>query len=216
MRHLAYFLALSFTSVAFAGSAHADPVLSSGESAPPPATAPDDRPEHDVSITFSPLHLFLPMVEVTGEYAISNKIGVAGIVGIGSVPVKTTTFSSSTNGGLATTETTTHYGAWELGAHFNYYLVGNFDHGMQLGAEAMYLHVSSEGQNVNTVAAASGLAIGPYIGYKIATHVGFTFEANGGVQYVAARASATNGTASSSASGSSIIPLLNLNVGWSF
>jgi hypothetical protein len=176
--------------------------------APPAAAAP--KREHDVSITFSPFHLLLPVVEVTGEYAVDDHFGVAVIAGYGSLPLTTTTVAFSG----ATTSSTEHVGVWELGGHVNYYVIGNFDHGMQLGAEVLWVGASVDANQSHTSAVASGLAIGPYVGYKIATHVGFTFEANLGAEYMAVRANTTDGT--SSAQDKKLIPLLNLNVGWSF
>ena len=176
---------------------------------PPPMPAPaaqppePEEPAHRASITFSPVHLVFPIVEVTGEFAINDKIGVAAILGYGTVSAKTI-------------NETYRFKAWEAGAHFNYYALGTFDHGMQIGAEALYVHVSTDNKDVDISGAASGLAIGPYIGYKLITRVGFTFEANGGVQYVTMQADATDGTTSASKSKRNFIPLLNLNIGWSF
>ena len=180
---------------------------------PPPPPAAPVEPHHAVSVTFSPIHLFLPIVEVAGEVALNEKMSVAGIVGFGSVPIETTTITSSA-GGLSSSTKRERLSAWEVGGHFNYYVLGNFDHGMQLGVEALYLKVDAAGTTYRSAASASGFAVGPYVGYKLITGVGFTFEANLGAQYVAARAQTSDGT--SSASDSKWIPLLNLNVGWSF
>jgi hypothetical protein len=96
-------------------------------------------------------------------------------------------------------------------------VIGTFDHGMQLGAEVQYLKVArSESNSTEIAASAAGFALGPYVGYKLITSVGFTFEGNLGFQYVAARGEASSATASASASEKTIIPLLNLNIGWSF
>lgn len=179
--------------------------------APPPP--PPERPVRTASITISPIHLLMPIAEITGEFAVTDKVGVAGIVGVGSVPLKTTRISST---GTSTTESTERLSAWEVGGHFNYYVIGNFDHGMQLGVEALYLKIARSEQDYRSAAAANGFAVGPYVGYKIITHVGFTFEGNLGFQYVAARATATDGTTTAEKKDSTVIPLLNLNVGWSF
>ena len=170
--------------------------------------------KHVASITFSPIHLAFPIVEVTGEVLVQKDIGVAAILGYGSVSV-----TESTTGPGGTTNDKVRFSAWETGAQFRYYLVGSFDHGMQLGAELLYLHVagtSSASPSLSGVG--TGFAIGPFVGYKIATNVGFTFDAQLGAEWLTARASAKDSTSSSSAStsGSTVIPLLNLNVGWSF
>jgi hypothetical protein len=173
-----------------------------------PATAAAQEPVKETrlaSVTFSPIHLIFPIVEVTGEFAVHPKIGVAGIVGYGSIPFQST---------LANTERLT---AWEVGAHFNYYVIGTFDHGMQLGAEAMYMRIAQPSSGTAKVSlGADGFTVGPYVGYKIITNIGFTFEANLGFQYLAARAKASDNTTTATASDKRILPLLNLNIGWSF
>lgn len=172
-----------------------------------PATAhADEEKTRLASVTFSPIHLVFPIVEVTAEFAVTPKIGVAGILGAGTVKLE------NSRG-----ETVERLRAWELGAHFNYYVIGSFDHGMQLGVEALYLKVTRpEGSSDQISVSGAGLALGPYAGYKIIAGPGFTFEANLGVQYVAVRAEASSTTASTSASERRVIPLVNLNVGWSF
>ena len=172
-----------------------------------PATAhADEQKTRFASVTFSPIHLIFPIVEVTGEFAVTPKIGVAGIVGGGTLKLE------NSRG-----ETVERLRAWEVGAHFNYYVIGSFDHGMQLGVEALYLKVARPDNNSDQISASGeGLALGPYAGYKIIAGPGFTFEANLGFQYVAVRAQAENSTASATASDKRVIPLLNLNIGWSF
>ncbi len=155
------------------------------------------------------MHLLFPIVEVAGEIAVNEKVGVAGIVGIGSIPLttKTTTITG-------TTTETQRLSAWEVGGHVNYYVVGSFEHGMQLGLEVIYLNLAASSTSYRSAASAAGLAIGPYVGYKVITGVGFTFEANLGAQYLTASAASSDGT--DTASATKWIPLLNLNVGWSF
>jgi len=179
---------------------------------PPPMPAPaqlppePEAPKRIASITFSPIHLLMPVVEVTAEFAINDKIGVAGILGYGSISAETATQTGIQK---------RRFRAYEVGGHFNYYVIGSFDHGMQLGLEALYVKVVTD-NNIEISGAANGLALGPYVGYKVITNVGFTFEANGGFQYVAMRADATDGTNTASVSQKKVIPLLNLNIGWSF
>lgn len=171
------------------------PGILAAQSAPPQAQ--DVDVQHQVSITISPIHLSMPMVELTGEYRLTDKMGVALILGAGSIK----SLGRS-------------YTALEAGAQYRYYVLGSFIHGLQLGAEILYLSLS--GADAGIDAKGAGLAVGPFVGYKIATNIGFTFEVQGGAQYMAAGASATDGTNSASGKDSDIIPLLNLNVGWSF
>lgn len=166
-----------------------------------PAPAPEE-PKRLASVTFSPIHLAQPIVEVTTEFALHDKIGVAAILGYGSVSATAGTQSY-------------RFRAYEAGAHFNYYVLGTFNHGMQLGLEALYAKVMTDG-NVQISGAANGFAVGPYVGYKLITRIGFTFEANGGVQYLAMRGNATDGRTTVTGTSNRWIPLVNLNVGWSF
>lgn len=68
--------------------------------------------------------------------------------------------------------------------------------------------------------AARGLAVGPYVGYKYTAPFGLAFNAQLGAQYVTLRgeAHATNDPSirATSKAEPSIIPLLNLNLGWAF
>jgi hypothetical protein len=65
--------------------------------------------------------------------------------------------------------------------------------------------------------AAGGVAVGPLIGYKLITRQGFTFFVPGGAEYVFAHAEASDQNGNSgTASKAEVIPLLNLNLGWSF
>lgn len=148
---------------------------------------------HDVSLTFSPLHLFLPVVELTAEVRLPVDFSVAAIGAYGG-----------------------HRGVtlWEAGAQARYYLLGGFEHGMPLGVEALYLGASDNRGGVD--ARVTGLAVGPFIGYKLATDHGFTLDLAGGVQYIALSGFATDGSSSASLTDNTMIALINLNLGWSF
>ena len=159
--------------------------------APPP---PPEHPRRVFSLTISPLHLVLPVVELTGEARAHDKIGVALIGGGGR-------YTDPNVAGISAR-------VWEAGGQVRVYVIGDFRHGMQLGGELLYLHLDDP----HLTATGEGLAIGPFVGYKIMTDVGFTFDAQVGFEYITARAQASGSTNNDK----SIIPLLNLNVGWSF
>jgi hypothetical protein len=157
------------------------------------------KPLPTFSLTFSPLHLLLPVVELTGELRVHDKVGVALVVGAGKI--------SDTVSNVKLTASVV-----EVGAQLRGYVVGDFRHGMQLGAEVLYLHLST----TDVSARGAGVAVGPFLGYKYVAPIGFTVDVQLGVEYVAARATATDGSQSASNSNSTVIPLLNANVGWSF
>lgn len=160
---------------------------------PPPSVTPDPvrtpivSKEHRVSLTFSPLLLFLPIAEVLAEFRLAEKFGLAGVFGLGA-PLNLLEL--------------------EVGTQFKYYLLGTFDHGMALGAQGMFLYFP--------VVDSAGFAISPFLAYKIATNIGFTFEAQVGPSFNLYGASATLTGQDASINNGSIGLLLNLNLGWSF
>ncbi len=139
------------------------------------------------SATFSPIHLQFPVLEVTGEARLATKVSAAGILGVGK--------SDDVN-------------LYELGAQLRYYMWGDFDGGLQLGAEVVYVGATSD----EVSAVAQGLTLGPFIGYKYVAGFGLTFDAQVGAQYITLRGESGSVTEEDS----DIIPLVNLNVGWTF
>jgi len=177
-------LAAALATLALTATAHADV----------PTPAPEPLPR--VSITFSPIHLVLPVLEVTTEVRIAPPASVAVILGAGRV----------TADGADEAATVT-----ELGIQGRYYPIGRRRHRMQVGAELLYIH--GEGTSGGATATADGVAIGPFVGYKFTAGIGFTFDAQLGFQRVGIGASSSDGQ---TAEDKDWIPLINLNVGWSF
>ena len=205
-------------------SAPAPPLAAAPPPAPPvpaPGLASAPQPENTaavepspnqpkpryVSLTFSPLHLISPIVELQLEARAAPHFGVAIIGGFGS------TTAQPTNPDYAQDR----FSVWELGGQLVGYPLRDFS-SLQLGAEVLYIHVSTnrfEGAAVE--AAAGGVALGPFVGYKLLTAIGFTFFAQGGFEYVTARAEGTDSQGNTDHDEQqAFIPLLNLNVGWSF
>lgn len=163
--------------------------------------------ERTFSLTMSPVHLAFPIFEFTGEYAVSPKFGLAGIGGYGSTDLEKSD---------GTTTTTEEIPVLELGAQAMYYPWGDFNGGMQVGAELLWIKVFIPEEEGVTVSA-NGVAIGPLAGYKWVTSFGLTFVVQGGYQFLFAQAKAKNSAGDEiESSVDSGIPLLNLNVGWSF
>jgi len=162
-----------------------------GVYAPPP---PPEHPRRVFSLTISPIHLFLPVVELTGEARVHDKVGVALIGGAGK-------YTDPNISGISAT-------VYEAGGQVRVYVIGDFRHGMEVGGEVLYVHLNDD----RVALSGEGLAVGPFLGYKIMIDAGFTFDAQVGFEHISAQAS----TGTSTANDRSIIPLLNLNVGWSF
>ena len=138
-----------------------------------------------------------------GEVRAADWLGVSVIGGYGSVTVGT---SSSTD----------TLRAYELGGQLSFYPTTPFEK-LLFGVEVLWLKLdTSDYAGSQIEASAAGVAIGPMVGYKVVARGGFTFLAQGGMEYVTARAKATDGNTTASGKDSALIPLLNLNVGWSF
>jgi hypothetical protein len=146
------------------------------------------------TVSWSPAHLVLPLVEMEAEFNVVPNMGLGLIAGVGSVSDASNTISAT---------------AYELGAQANYYFMKPFS-GLHAGVEGLYLTMGDVVQDSSV--SGEGLSIGPYIGYKLVTSIGFTFVAQGGVAYLAMKAQSS----SSMTTDKTIYPLLNLNIGWSF
>lgn len=154
-----------------------------------------------VSITVSPLHLTAPIVELTGEFRLTDQISVAAILGGGNVDI-----------GLGTAI------AYEFGAQGRYYVTGSFDGGLHVGAEALKVGLGGSGSSEGTTVGFSGegFSVGAFAGYKHTFGFGLVLEAQLGYQKVfASGAASAEGTTVSGAS-SDAGPLLNLNIGYAF
>lgn len=169
-------------------------------------------PQHAVSFTISPLHLLAPIVELQAEFRLNPKLGLAGILGIGSISIT----EDGRLGIFSDGDETFDFFTFELGAKIAYYAVGDFEEGMQLGLEVLYAYVATDDDDPSFEGAAgfgSGFMISPFIGYKVIADVGFTFEAQLGPALSFARAENDEGeTATETRFGAN----LNLNIGWSF
>jgi len=167
------------------------------------AAIPDDH----VSLTISPLHLVTSIVEVNGEFKVDKNLGVALILGSGTF--KTTTVGNSTIQGDT-------YSIREYGFQVNYYPNSNFSQGLQYGIEIMKIDLDLISSN-NIKSSGSGVAFGPYLGYKTDLGIGLILVSQIGYQgySVSAKAQDSNGNTASAAGGGGGL-LLNLNLGFNF
>lgn len=150
-------------------------------------SADDDQPLPTVAISIDPLQLRFPVIQLTAEFCVARKLGLAVIVA----------------GGEVTDDNVTSR-VYGVGASGRYYLYGSFRHGFQIGAELLYASVSTE--NTAVTASGEGLGISTFGGYKWTHRSGFTLEVELGVTYRATGEYKDHSSFSS---------LLNLNVGWS-
>jgi hypothetical protein len=171
-------------------------------------TAAQAQSDKLFSLTISPIHLVLPVVELTGEYAVTPDFGISAIAGYGGISIEETSSNSAAT-------RTVNIPVLELGGQLNYYAVGNFRHGMQLGGELLWVKLSIP-KDEEVSGTANGVEVGPLIGYKWAASFGLTFLVQAGYEFVFFQAKTTdiNGNEVESSADSGI-PLLNLNIGWS-
>jgi hypothetical protein len=156
------------------------------------------------SLTISPFHLLLPVVELTGEYALSQDFGLAGIAGFGQITQENRLGDELDIPVL------------ELGGQLDYYAVGSFRHGMQVGAELLWLKIYPP-KNRGVTVTANGIAVGPLLGYKWAARFGLTFMVQLGYEFLLAQSLAKdqNGQEIEGSTDTHTV-LLNMNAGWSF
>ncbi len=167
-----------------------------------------------ISITTSPIHFLVgPIGEISVEVRVLDRLGVAGVAGIGTFRLEVPDDS------LADGKRRHPFTFWEFGAQGRFYPVGDFDHGMVLGLQVLYVGISTELEDENGVryeGQGNGIAVGPFVGYKIATDVGFTFDAQLGVQWVGLLVEAESSEgARDEGDESDVGPIIRLNVGWS-
>ncbi|HEX6277527.1 MAG TPA: hypothetical protein VFZ53_31000 [Polyangiaceae bacterium] len=161
-------------------------------------------------MTFSPLHLLFPAVEVQAEYKLIDHLGLSLIGGYGwpTEPIED-------EDGV---EENVRFDVIEVGTQVMWYPLRKF-RSLQVGGELMYIHVSTQEPvgDENATGLASGVAVGPLVGYKFIVGPGFTGFVQGGVQFVVLHAEASDDTGATDSEDASAVGVnLNLNLGWSF
>lgn len=174
----------------------------------------NEKPTRYVSLTLSPIHLALPVLEATLEVRPTEHLGIAVVGGIGKAPpvVVGQTGAFFDNG--------ERYAVKEIGGQLLFYPLSKFD-GLVLGGEIQRVTVSGtttvETQSVDV--RGSALALGPLIGGKWIHESGFTLFGHLGVQrlWLQGESTAQGQTVSLSDNDTrKWWPLVNLNAGWSF
>lgn len=147
----------------------------------------DDRV---VSLTLSPFHAPLPALELTAEVRIGNSFSGALIAGIGN---------------FLDARGHAHSGR-EIGAQGIYYLEPTFRE-LHVGIEATYVK-SSDTMSLTTFTG-TALAVGAFVGWKYVHRWGVTLLAQGGLAmgFVEEYSRETD---------TRVLPIINLNAGWSF
>ncbi len=178
-------------------------VVTAGVAAAQPAEQPKDG--RRLTLMWAPIRLVIPVVEVTGEYRLADKLGLMLELGGGQ--------RSVTSGNAEATGT-----EYEVGAQVHYYLLGSFTRGLEIGAEVLDEYVKfHEPLPAGIVGvAAGGITAGAFVGYKVAMRVGFTFEAQLGARYLVADPPVTGVGTPTLDTSDKLLPLLHINIGWTF
>ncbi len=183
-------------------AALAAPAFGQKPGQPPPPGATRDAPEPipQLSLTFSPVHLFLPFVELTGEY----RLGAAGlsaavILGAGSIDPE------EDPGDPPSDES---FKLYEIGGQLRYYFFGDFSRGWQIGIELAYVAATDDSQGEGDSLLAEGFVTGAFAGYKRAFYGHYTLDIQGGVQRFTLRTTTADQT--------EVQPLVNINFGYTF
>ena len=150
---------------------------------------PGPRTPQTVAITFSPLALMSPVLEVTAEFRAAESTSFALVAGAGQIK------QAGVSADLL-----------ELGGQVRAYPVGDFHNGLEIGLAAVYAHLSGTGQ---TSGVFDGLAAGPFAGFKLTAPSGPTLE--GGLGLLVLLSDDGKGNSSPP-----VARVLLLNVGWSF
>ncbi len=161
------------------------------------------------SLTVSPVHLGIGVLELMAEIRLQPNMSVAVIGGYG---VQTQKLMVATATGPESQDV--DITVIELGAQGRYYLLGDFRHGLNVGLELLYLHGSASVETVSAVA--TGLAAGPFLGYKFISSFGLTVDLRLGYSTFLITGEATDGNTTQTESQKDQVPIVNLNFGWSF
>jgi hypothetical protein len=192
-----------------------------------PAVPPDKSPgqlqpgEHRFSLLLSVVHpLAFSIYDASGEFRLGRQAGLALVVGVGSASLKQ--FYKSLPDERAR--------VWEGGMQVRFYPLGTFDHGLQVGAEIVYLTGSAQTTGTITsdadpsmsytgplTAKGSGFKVGPFVGYKLVLPVGLTLAAQIGVDYLSLKglAKEANGNTKTGDAKTALL-LADAGLGWSF
>lgn len=201
------FTLLIATSVAATPTASTAVAATPAGTVTPPIPAADEAdPRHHVALTLGTLYLLLPVVRVAAEVAIVPRVSLALTAGVGQLTIVTDEDEGERKRRIDT---------WQAGGQGNVYLLGDFEHGMQLGAEVLYAHLAlPSGQGAS--GQLDGWAVGPYLGYKFSAPFGLTFNAQLGIEVGTAKVEGESDGERLTKQQLIPLPILNLNLGWAF
>ena len=144
-------------------------------------------------------------------------MSLAGLIGVGSVAGYQAHFIGYDQG---------PFPLFLAGMQWNYYLLGDFEEGMQIGAQTLIKFTSRDAAHYIYYRNGTGLEIVPYLGYKVIVGPGITFNAQAGAGTIINKEFITTDYADTPDGSverrgyydytSFLQPLLHLDFGWSF
>jgi hypothetical protein len=168
----------------------------------PPAPPPPPRPR-DIYISLETVKILSrPFFEVDGEYRLHERFSAGALVGLGRRIIG---------------PTDKQFG-WTLGVQGLAYPVGSFHNGLQVGVEVVYGGLSGRGTagGVTLKQKASEVGPGAFVGYKLESKVGFTFNVQLGARYMFYRVTVDDGASEATNASGKAEVLGRINAGWSF
>ena len=154
-----------------------------------------------LSVTISAIHLNAPLYELTTEFQLQNRLSVAVIGGVGYHK-----------------ETGPRKRFWEIGGQCRLYAMGDFSHGLQLGAEFTHLRLPRARtlSKLSLTSSRTGTTIGGFLGYKYTASFGFTMDIQLGYQIAGNTSKSRNSSNSAPIRNQMFRAFSNFNLGWSF
>lgn len=120
----------------------------------------------NVSLMVDGLSLLSDIVQLQGEFQINDNMSFGILLGAGNVQGSSADSS---------------YSLLLAGAQFNYYLLGDFEEGLQIGAQALYSSTNILANKTFLYENGRVLSLTPYAGYKLVLASGLTMNAQIGV-----------------------------------
>ena len=162
-----------------------------------PGRATGQQSEPTVSATISPVAVFAKVLLTTTEFRLGEPFSIAAVANVGELE-----------------------GALYLagGIQVIGYPIGDFSHGMQCGAELLFMHTDKPVYVYDGMIAdlGDGVAISPFLGYKVSLS-GFTINLQAGVSFIAGRSEPIYGSGGSTWHSTTETGLLmNVRAGWTF
>lgn len=150
--------------------------------------------EHQLSLTIAPLWILNGEPHANIEVRVFDKW--SGSLGLGYSNRATQNVEGSDVRHIAISTT----------GQIRYYAIGDFDHGMQVGAHYRYYWTEPSTQGVKNMVVGGHTTSG-FLGYKYITDIGFTLDFQGGIGYF---------VTSQEVAGSRPVAYWAADIGWSF